>query len=118
MKIQTQKVSFATTISLDADCLDFNNKHDFLDAALEPIKNTQNVILDLSGITYVDSSGLSAILICFREINSAGGFFAITNLEPAVKNAFALVQMDKIIPIFESIDQAIQQSKHTTRRAI
>lgn len=66
----------------------------------------KNIILDLADVTFIDSSGLSAILIGNRLCKNAEGAFAIVNLNDYVSKLIKISQLDTILNIFPSVAEA------------
>ncbi|MEX0811560.1 MAG: STAS domain-containing protein [Chitinophagales bacterium] len=67
----------------------------------------KNIILDLGEVTFVDSSGLSAILIGNRLCKNINGTFAAVNLNDYVLKLVKISQLDSILNIFPTIDEAV-----------
>lgn len=67
----------------------------------------RNVILDLSAVKYADSSGLSSLLIGHRLSKSADGLFIITGISDAVSRLLTISQLENIITILPTVDEAI-----------
>ncbi|HPD94553.1 MAG: STAS domain-containing protein [Bacteroidales bacterium] len=68
----------------------------------------RNIILDLSSCRYCDSSGLSAILVANRLCKNAGGTFVLTGLTDAVERLITISQLDTVLNIAYSMDEAVQ----------
>ncbi len=66
-----------------------------------------NIILDLSEIQYCDSSGLSAILVGNRVCRNANGLFVVTGLSENVKKLISISQLDSVLNITPSLEEAI-----------
>ena len=67
-----------------------------------------NIILDLTDTLYCDSSGLSAILVGNRVCRNANGNFIVTGLSDAVKKLISISQLDQVLNIAASLDEAVQ----------
>ncbi|MBC7124808.1 MAG: STAS domain-containing protein [Bacteroidales bacterium] len=67
-----------------------------------------NIVLDLSSCRYCDSSGLSAILVANRLCKNAGGTFVLTGLTDAVERLITISQLDTVLNIAYSKDEAVQ----------
>jgi len=67
----------------------------------------KNIILDLSNSRYCDSSGLSAILVA-RLCKNAKGTFVITGLNEAVERLITISQLDTVLNIVGSVDEAVK----------
>jgi len=67
----------------------------------------KNIILDLSKCRYCDSSGLSAILVANRLCKNAKGTFVLTGLQTAVERLISISQLDTVLNIANSVDEAV-----------
>ena len=67
----------------------------------------KNIVLDLSKCRYCDSSGLSAILVANRLCKNANGTFVLTGLNDAVERLITISQLDTVLNISSSINEAI-----------
>lgn len=69
----------------------------------------KNMIMDLSMTDYCDSSGLSAILVANRLCRNARGKFVLTGLQSAVERLITISQLDSVLNITDTIEQAKQK---------
>ena len=67
----------------------------------------RNIIIDLSGTRYCDSSGLSAILVANRLCKNSGGSLVITGLQDGVLKLITISQLDSILNIAENLDESV-----------
>ena len=67
----------------------------------------KNIILDVSNCRYCDSSGLSAILVANRLCKNANGVFVLSGLQTAVERLITISQLDTVLNITKSVDEAI-----------
>lgn len=65
------------------------------------------IILDLSDLAYTSSSGLRVFLVALKQMRKAGGEVLIARPNPHVMEVFAIAGFDRIIPIYESVDEAL-----------
>ncbi len=69
-------------------------------------EGVQNLILDLSAVTFVDSSGLSAILTANRLWNGAGTFI-LTGIEHEnVKKLINISRLDTVLTIIPTVSES------------
>ncbi len=66
------------------------------------------VIMDLSGVDYVDSSGVGTIVELKRRALRTGGDVVLVGLQPRVRSVFEITRLDKFFKIAKSIDEARQ----------
>ncbi len=96
----------------------FTPHEEKLDSALSPklkselltvhAEGYENLVLDLSEVKYVDSSGLSALLVGNREFNKNGGIFIISAPQEHVMKLIKISMLDKVFHIVDSIEEAAE----------
>lgn len=65
-----------------------------------------NVVLDLSQVKYVDSSGLSALLVGDREFGRNGGIFLISGVQEHVMKLLKISMLDKKLNLVSTLEEA------------
>ena len=63
------------------------------------------VVLDLGEVSFIDSSGLAALVAVLKSLE--GGNLVLCCLNGAVANMFKLTRMDKVFRIFPTLQDAI-----------
>lgn len=70
-------------------------------------EGVRNLILDLSGVQFVDSSGLSAILTANRLWSEDKSFLIGGQLQPGVQRLFEISRLDTVLTMIPTIDEAV-----------
>ncbi len=88
-----------------------------LDAALaEPFKNylfdqiengAETMVIDLTSVKFMDSSGLGSLVAALKKM-AGSGKIRLGGPQPAVRDLFDLTSMEKLFPIFDSVEDAIE----------
>jgi anti-anti-sigma factor len=65
------------------------------------------IIVDMSGVPYMSSIGIRALLINAKAVAKRGGKFVLLNPERNVKNVLETSGIDQIIPICSGLDEAV-----------
>ena len=81
---------------------------EFLQGALAAIGDAQRVVVDLSDVQFMDSSGLGA-LVALRKQMGSQGWLAVAGLRPAVATLLRLTRLDRVFPAFASVSDAAAQ---------
>ena len=63
-------------------------------------------MVDLSGVDFIDSTGLATLIEYHRDAGSHGGVFSLAGINPNLKAIFDVVQFDKVLAIFPSVPEA------------
>lgn len=74
--------------------------------AIIGVEGYRNLILDLKNVTFVDSSGLSSILLANRMCNDADGILVLCNLNSQVKSLIKISQLEDVLSIFGNLEEA------------
>lgn len=69
-----------------------------------------NIILDLSQIDFVDSSGLGALVQLVKKAQGAGGSVQVVT-NPRVTQTVKLVRLEKFLSLQPSVDVALENIK-------
>lgn len=71
-----------------------------------------HIVLDLSKIDFVDSSGLGALVQLVKKAQTAGGSLQIVT-NPRVTQTVKLVRLEKFLSLQPSVDQALENVKNS-----
>jgi anti-sigma B factor antagonist len=69
--------------------------------------DVQTLVLDLSEVEYIDSAGLSALLLAQRQQVRHRGDMRIVGASENVKSLLALTALDRVFPMYETIAEAL-----------
>jgi anti-sigma B factor antagonist len=69
-------------------------------------KNEKKVIFDLSGIEYLDSTGLGAIAHCFTILQRAGGSLRLAGPGERIQTHLRATRLNSMVPTFSSVAEA------------
>ena len=95
VKLNESKLNSLVSPKLKAELILFNTE------------GQRNIILDLSDVKYVDSSGLSSLLVGYRLCKNSEGVFILTGLNAAIIKLIELSQLETIITIVPKVEEAI-----------
>jgi anti-anti-sigma factor len=65
------------------------------------------IVLDMNGLEYISSMGLSALIRLHRNMKETGGKVRMAAVPPVVLTLLQAAKLDNLIPIFMSTDQAL-----------
>ena len=69
------------------------------------------LIIDFSGVEYIDSSGLATLVEYRRDSQKYNGQFSLASLSTRVRTIFELVRLNEIIPIHPTLGEALAAFK-------
>jgi anti-sigma B factor antagonist len=93
-----------TTVPVEE--LDAGNAAEFKRDMAPVIDAHTALVLDLSRLRFVDSSGLGAFISCLRKLNAKGGDLKLCGMSKQVRAVFELVRMHRVFDIVATREEA------------
>jgi anti-sigma B factor antagonist len=72
------------------------------------------VVLDLTGVEFIDSTGLSVLLNGLRRVTRARGSMVVACANPTVLRLFEITKLDSTFEILATCDEAIERLRQAT----
>ncbi|MFQ5863802.1 MAG: STAS domain-containing protein [bacterium] len=69
---------------------------------------TRAILVDLSNVKYMDSSGVATLVEALQKVGKYGGKLKIASLRAAVKDVFELSRLDKVFDIYDTTEDALE----------
>lgn len=81
-----------------------------LEAKVTPWMEKQGgkLVVDLSGLDYINSSGLRILVMAYQRLNRSGGKFAVTGIKDYILEVFEIAGYHKLFMLFPTQDEAIE----------
>lgn len=113
MHIETSERNGYLIVAVQNPRLDARIAPDFKSAMSGFIaQGRRHIVLDLSRVNLIDSSGLGAIVAALKHMNGAGTL-SISGLRDSTLTLFRLTRMDRVFELFESADDAVAATPGT-----
>jgi anti-sigma B factor antagonist len=81
------------------------------DTVRKLIKENSKIVLNLGGISYIDSGGLGTLVSLYTTAQNAGGSVKLANLTQRVGDLLQVTKLVTIFEVFDSEDKAVQSSR-------
>ena len=89
----------------EADLNDSGALRDLL--AAESGDLTGTLVLDTSGLLFMDSAILHVILVAARTMRAGGGLLPLAAPRESVRRILSLTGADQLIPVYDSVAEAV-----------
>ncbi len=93
-------------IELSGD-VDLEHAADTRKLLLDAIDGTTDLLVDLSAVTYIDSSGIASLVEALQTANNIGTKLGLVALSTQAMRVFELARLDKVFPIFPDLATAM-----------
>lgn len=70
--------------------------------------NAKKVLVDFSGVSYIDSSGLATLIEMFQRLKKTGGMLRFSNMSEKIRNVFEITKLHKLFEIFDTRQEALK----------
>ena len=107
MEIVFDKVGAVAVAAVPVEELDASNAGEFKRDVAPLLEANTKLVLDLSRLRFVDSSGLGAFISCLRKLNAKGGDLRLCGMSKQVRAVFELVRMHRVFDICATSEEAV-----------
>jgi anti-sigma B factor antagonist len=73
-------------------------------------KKPKRLVVDLSKVPYVDSSGLAVLIGAMQSLELDGGLFMLASPQEAVRTILESARLDQYFLLFPTVDAALSSS--------
>jgi len=77
-----------------------------LDNLLAQGKN--KIVVDLGGVTSLNSSGMGILISSFSKVNDNGGVLKLANITNKIKGLLSITKLNQIFEVYNSTEEAIK----------
>ena len=106
MSHETRSESGRLIVSLEGE-VDLNESPKVRDLLLAAVRESAHVLVDLSRVSYMDSSGVATLVEAFQTSRGTGVGFALANVSDAVLRVLKLARLDTVFVIHESLEDGL-----------
>jgi len=108
MKTTVVEKNGVSVILVESDRIDAHNS-EVLKLRMKRLfeEGAKNVLVDLHGVVFIDSSGLGALVSGFKSAMSHKGRLVLAGLREQVKSMVELTRLNRVFEIHATADEAI-----------
>lgn len=108
MDLVQHKIGDVVVTTVPVEELDASNAEEFKRDMAPLVAANTKLVVDLSRLRFVDSSGLGAFISCLRGVNAKGGDLKLCGMSKQVQAVFELVRMHRVFDIRDTSEEAVQ----------
>jgi len=123
LRIKTEDAGGDTAIMRASGSMTLGETSEFRKASTAAFESgKRKVILDLSGVSSIDSSGMGELVLAFMRSRKEGIEYVLTGLGGKLKDVLTNTRIIGVFRVFPGVDEALEyfkggQSAGTTRAA-
>lgn len=100
----------AVIIALEGD-VDLQSSPDARKALLECVDRKMPVVVDLSGVGYIDSSGVASLVESLQSARKIGTNLVLAAVSEGALRVLQLARLDKVFTICDSVEDGLEKVK-------
>ena len=111
MSIDRKDHDAVTVVRPDGERLDIAVASDFRNALLELIQNgRRNLVVDLASVSFIDSSGLGALVSALKTLKANGGQgdVRLAQVQEPVVALLEIIRLNRVFSTYASVENAVQ----------
>lgn len=107
MALSTATRGDVTVIQVDGQ-LTVGNRQDLKAAVQQAVDGgARKLLLDCAATSYIDSSGLGALVTISKRVREVGGLIRLAGLNDDLRSLFELTKLDTLFTIMDSAEEAV-----------
>ena len=84
------------------------NRLQVLEETIEELtKNPSRIVLDMSRITYLDSSAIGVLIATLGKVRNSGGQIRLAGVIPRIATIFKMTGVDKLLSMDATTDESV-----------
>jgi len=100
MELSVDRIGEVVAVAVPADELDASNAPELKSDIAPMLQEHAKLVIDLTHVRFMDSSGLGALLSCLRQLRAHKGDLKLCGMSEQVRSTFELVRLDQIFDIY------------------
>lgn len=110
MQLELEQVGVNLVVRLSGE-LDHHTSSRFRETVEAELNKeiARNLILNLKGLTFMDSSGLGVILGRYNQVKKSGGRLVICSVSPSAKKIIELSGLPRLVSLYRDEKEAIKK---------
>ncbi len=106
MKHTITQENGATIVAFEGD-IDLESSPKSREILLKAVDDAGHVLVDLSEVSYIDSSGVATLVESLQAARSKSGRFALLKPSDPVRRVLELARLDQVFTLHTSLDAAL-----------
>ena len=106
MKHEVSDQGDRTIIALKGD-IDLESSPAARELLLNNVGRNRNLLVDLSAVTYIDSSGVASLVEALQAARKNGTDFALAAASESARRVLELARLDKVFTMYDTVNDGL-----------
>ena len=106
MKHQVRDESGATVVSFEGD-VDLESSPRAREVLLACVESRRPLLVDLSSVSYIDSSGIASLVETLHSARQAGSALALVAVSAPARRVLELARLETVFTMYETLEEGL-----------
>ncbi|MGH9502964.1 MAG: STAS domain-containing protein [Terriglobales bacterium] len=107
LKLEKRRVDGVTVVLCQGRIMFGDEANALRDFLKQVLTETKSMVLNLSGVTYIDSGGLGTLVGVYSSARAAGADIKLTGLGPRLHDVLQITKLATVFEVFDSEQEAL-----------
>ena len=71
-------------------------------------KGMKNVVIDMSGVNYMNSTGIGILISSYTTITNSGGDLKLASMDNKIQGVLSITKLNQVLNEYETVDEALE----------
>ena len=109
MEYEIREIDEASVVVLQGD-IDLESSPQSRKVLLECIDKGSTILVDMSGVSYIDSSGIASLVEALQKSRQKKCYFALVAVSEGALRVINLARLDKVFPIHGTLEDGLKEA--------
>ncbi len=110
LSIEQHTIGFGITVLYVQGRITIGRSAQELEWKVDELLNQQvkRIVFDLTGVTFLDSTGIGIVVMCAAKLKEAGGSLRISGAPESVIQILDMCRVTEIVPVYATLEDAAE----------
>lgn len=112
LKVETRQLDGVTVVACHGRIVLGEESAGMRETLKRALTSSKHIILDLSGVTYIDSTGLGTLVGVYSSARAGGAEIKLAGLNQRLRDLLQITKLVTVFEVYDSVQEATAALKH------
>ena len=113
LKVETRELEGVTVVACHGRIVLGDESAGMRQTLKRALTSSKHLVLDLSGVTYIDSTGLGTLVGVYSSARGAGADIKLAGLNQRLRDLLQITKLVTVFEVYESVQEALAAFKRS-----
>ena len=111
LKVETRQLDGVTVVSCHGRIILGEESAGMRETLKRALTSSRQLVLDLSGVSYIDSSGLGTLVGVYSSARAAGADIKLAGLNQRLRDLLQITKLVTVFEVYDTVQEAVAALK-------